>query len=144
METLKLSGKPGNGIEVNDSVVKIQNKIKHIDKIIPLANVISVQVKKKGLTPGYIYFQTVGGLNTKIKNCNDVLGDENSWLITNKSDYEIALKMKERIEAFSSQTIGVQVGDSSADEIAKFKLLLDSGAITQEEYDAKKKRLLGI
>jgi hypothetical protein len=33
---------------------------------------------------------------------------------------------------------------SSADEIKKFKELLDGGAITQEEYDAKKKQLLGL
>lgn len=33
---------------------------------------------------------------------------------------------------------------SSADEIMKFKQLLDAGAITQEEYDAKKKQLLEI
>ena len=33
---------------------------------------------------------------------------------------------------------------SVADEILKFKNLLDSGAITQEEYDAKKKQLLGL
>ena len=33
---------------------------------------------------------------------------------------------------------------SSADEISKFKSLLDSGAITQDEYEAKKKQLLGI
>ena len=32
---------------------------------------------------------------------------------------------------------------SSADEIKKYKELLDSGAITQEEYDTKKKQLLG-
>lgn len=32
----------------------------------------------------------------------------------------------------------------AADEIRKFKELLDSGAITQEEYDAKKKQLLDI
>ena len=32
----------------------------------------------------------------------------------------------------------------SADEIMKFKKLLDAGAITQEEYDAKKKQLLNI
>lgn len=38
----------------------------------------------------------------------------------------------------SGQTI------SSADEIKKFKELLDSGIITQEEFDAKKKQLLGI
>ena len=33
---------------------------------------------------------------------------------------------------------------SSADEILKFKQLLDAGAITQDEYDAKKKQLLGL
>lgn len=33
---------------------------------------------------------------------------------------------------------------SVADEIAKYKALLDSGAITQEEYDAKKKELLNL
>lgn len=33
---------------------------------------------------------------------------------------------------------------SVADEIKKFKELLDLGAITQEEYDTKKKQLLGI
>lgn len=33
---------------------------------------------------------------------------------------------------------------SAADEIMKFKNLLDMGAITQEEFDAKKKELLGL
>ena len=33
---------------------------------------------------------------------------------------------------------------SSADEIKKYKDLLDSGAITQEEFDAKKKQLLDL
>ncbi len=32
----------------------------------------------------------------------------------------------------------------TAEQIAKFKELLDSGAITQEEYDAKKRQLLGL
>lgn len=33
---------------------------------------------------------------------------------------------------------------SDADELQKFKELLDSGIITQEEFDAKKKQLLGL
>ncbi len=33
---------------------------------------------------------------------------------------------------------------SPADELAKYKQLLDSGAITQEEYDAQKKKILGL
>ena len=33
---------------------------------------------------------------------------------------------------------------SAADEIKKFKELLDAGIISQEEFDAKKKQLLGL
>ena len=33
---------------------------------------------------------------------------------------------------------------SSADELKKYKELLDSGVITQEEFDAKKKQILGL
>lgn len=36
------------------------------------------------------------------------------------------------------------VKTSEADEIMKFKELLDKGVITQEEFDAKKKQLLGL
>nr|MBQ8253028.1 SHOCT domain-containing protein [Lachnospiraceae bacterium] len=38
----------------------------------------------------------------------------------------------------------VQAAFSSADELKKFKELLDLGIITQEEFDAKKKQLLGL
>ena len=33
---------------------------------------------------------------------------------------------------------------SSADELIKYKKLLDDGAITQDEYDVKKKELLNL
>ena len=36
------------------------------------------------------------------------------------------------------------VFQDAADEIRKYKELLDMGAITQEEFDAMKKRLLGL
>lgn len=38
----------------------------------------------------------------------------------------------------------VQAGISAADEIRKFKELFDSGIITQDEFNAKKKQLLGL
>lgn len=37
-----------------------------------------------------------------------------------------------------------EIHQSDADELKKFKELLDSGIITQEEFDAKKKQLLGL
>lgn len=46
----------------------------------------------------------------------------------------------ELLEKMSEPTTSV----SAADEIAKYKSLLDSGAITSEEFEAKKKQLLGL
>ena len=47
-------------------------------------------------------------------------------------------KIKQEQNASATNTI------SAADELKKFKELLDMGAITQEEFDAKKKQLLGL
>ena len=53
----------------------------------------------------------------------------------------IAMTAKdERIFAFRRPSYKV----SEAEELGKYKELLDSGAITQEEFDAKKKQLLGL
>lgn len=49
---------------------------------------------------------------------------------------------KDRAEELESSTS--QPTFSGADEIKKYKELLDMGAITQEEFDAKKKQLLGL
>ena len=48
----------------------------------------------------------------------------------------------EKEKAVSSNATNTSV--SSADELKKFKELLDSGVISQEEFDAKKKQLLGL
>ena len=42
------------------------------------------------------------------------------------------------------QAVPQPAAASAADEILKFKQLLDMGAITQEEFEAKKKQLLGL
>lgn len=47
-------------------------------------------------------------------------------------------------EFVALQSANNQTTNSSADEIKKYKELLDSGIITQEEFDAKKKQLLGL
>ena len=49
------------------------------------------------------------------------------------------------VERQNNQNIAVPVVPSSAaDELKKYKELLDMGAITQQEYDEKKKQLLGL
>lgn len=49
----------------------------------------------------------------------------------------------EELARINAQQNGVSVA-SSADELKKFKELLDMGIITQEEFEAKKKQLLGL
>lgn len=47
-------------------------------------------------------------------------------------------------DEWDNRNTNLQNAFSSADELKKFKELLDSGVITQEEFDAKKKQLLGL
>ena len=57
-------------------------------------------------------------------------------------DYNnIAAKLDQII---SSNTQGSASADSNADELRKFKGLLDDGIISQAEFDEKKKELLGL
>ncbi len=44
----------------------------------------------------------------------------------------------------NSQSQTIEVKSDEADQLKKYKDLLDSGVITQEEFDAKKKQLLGL
>lgn len=48
------------------------------------------------------------------------------------------------VEQRKTAAVPEPVQVSPANEILKYKQLLDMGAITQEEYDAKKKQLLGL
>ena len=47
-------------------------------------------------------------------------------------------------ENIATTEIKQEILPSNADELKKYKELLDSGIITQEEFDAKKKQLLGL
>ena len=76
--------------------------------------------------------------------------------IAKPDDFRMALM--EQIEGFNAENAQRQAQEiarhtaqaaqptqtSNYDEIAKLKELLDQGAITQEDFDAKKKQLLGI
>ncbi|MDO4744896.1 MAG: SHOCT domain-containing protein, partial [Clostridia bacterium] len=56
-----------------------------------------------------------------------------------KFDDAICQAQKSTVETTKSQS-----AFSVADELKKFKELLDMDIITQEEFDAKKKQLLGL
>ncbi len=51
-------------------------------------------------------------------------------------------RIKEAKQAPLLQVVESQTSD--AEELLKFKQLLDAGVISQEEFDAKKKQILGL
>ena len=55
----------------------------------------------------------------------------------------LLLERQEKTSA-SAPVIKQEVPQSNAAELKQYKELLDSGVITQEEFDAKKKQLLGL
>ena len=79
---------------------------------------------------------------SRIGKYNDKIEDEyKKSLITNSG-----LK-PETVEVIANECAAKMNGaqqNSSADELIKYKELLDKGIITQEEFDAKKKQFLGL
>lgn len=122
------------------------------DKTIYYTDITSVQYKKPGLGAGYLQFSLPGGKEDR-GGVFSAVSDENT--ITLKAgDGRISAKAEQVLEVLNQKIreakTGTQGGTtvvqqtSAADEIRKFKELLDMGIITQEEFDTKKKQLLGL
>jgi len=65
------------------------------------------------------------------------------WLLANQGEVFTAISELLQNRQSASGATGNSSG-SATDEIKKYKELLDQGVITQEEFDAKKKQLLGL
>ena len=116
------------------------------EKTINYNDVLGVQFKKANLTIGYLQFETASSsMNSRSSN----FWNENSFTFEENINAEMEIVsqfVKNKIDEAKKQKNApiVTSAVSSADELKKFKDLLDSGIITQEEFDAKKKQLLGL
>lgn len=70
-------------------------------------------------------------------------GEEYRFFVTKIEEWKIHFNNLLNGKA-SEDSLNSSSSSSSADEIMKYKQLLDAGAITQDEYVAKKKQLLGL
>lgn len=90
----------------------------------------------------------VFGMNVRL----DTIGDEDIALgsyspeIRSKLSAEIQKIVSEyqNTHGKTAQSVTNVIQKSPAEQIKEYKDLLDSGVITQEEFDAKKKQLLGL
>lgn len=119
------------------------------------SNLSGVDYKKPGLTNGYIRFVAAGTVTQNSKTGlfstpTDSAQDPNTVILRafnrkmpaqSEELYNLIMKKIDEVQSKQNTTMPAI---SSAEEIAKFKQLLDQGIITQEEFDAKKKQLLGL
>ena len=116
-------------------------------KTIPMDSIKSIQFKEGNWAiNGFIQFGLLGGIERHGGIFNSVK-DENTVIFLGSKNKE-ALQIKEYIEEVianrrqNQEPVVQQL--APADELKKYKELLDMGVITQEEFLAKKKQLLGL
>lgn len=107
------------------------------------ADLTAVQFREPGaLTSGYIEFEYAGAHSGRGSGAyiseNSVTFDEPHRDLMR----EIYTYIDGRVTAIKRAKTAPTAALSPADELKKFKELLDDGVITQEEFDAKKKQLL--
>jgi len=118
------------------------------DKTIYYNNITSVQFKKgNNWINGHIQFSIKGG-NESRGGSFAAASDENTIMITAKKNdeaEEVVEYINNKLAEINNRAFGnVTQAVSPAEELKKFKELLDMEIITQAEFDAKKKQLLGL
>jgi hypothetical protein len=117
-------------------------------KSIPIRNITSIQVKAASLiSPGYINFSYIGGKEFK-GGLMEATRDPDTLLFNkarNTAVQEFAAEVeRRRDEAHATPAASAQsAAPSVADEIAKLAALRVSGALTEEEFVAAKRKALG-
>lgn len=110
------------------------------DKTIPYSSIVAVQLKKAGLTAGYIQLTLAGGSEAKAGLFQSTR-DENTVNFFSGSNEQF-MECKQLIES----RIGTSAThrNSGLDDLEKLAELKEKGVITKEEFEKKKKQLLGI
>ena len=113
---------------------------------IPISQIISFEIKdpKGKMRPGMITIRLGGASDTRIHLTSFFsVGGSNNIEFPHSYEYtQKAYEMQRAIASYSANHAPKSL--DGADEIRKYKALLDDGIISQEESDAKKKQILGI
>lgn len=134
-------------MELTDSLLKIDKKGIEGEHSIPLSQIVSVIVKKPGLTSnGLIHIQTSATQGTSSKAKIEYAMDMNTVCFT-KSSYEEALSFKEAIEnaisKLNESPASVEPTNLTS-KLKELKELVELGLISEDDYEKKKNSLLGL
>lgn len=109
------------------------------DKVIPFSSIVAVQLKKPGFTAGYIQLTLRGGSEAKAGLFESTKDENSIHFHSNGKAFEEARRLIEE-----------KIGDagtvktSSFSDLEKLAELKEKGIITQQEFEQKKKMLLGF
>ena len=143
----------GKTVTVTEDSIRIEKEggffaVKR-DKTIPVRHITSVEVKKPSRVVGFIQFSVAGGKTynssfTVTGGAYDAVADENAATFLSDECYNIALDIKKHVESWSHPGDSKSNAPSAADELVKYANLLERGLLTREEFDEKKKQVLGL
>lgn len=144
--------KGGNGtLVVTPEKIKIIYSWLHTrgkgEKTINIRAISSTQLKEPKMTSGYIQFTFQGSSENQSRSSFSAIDDQNTIAISNKHQFEDFKRAKALIESYQNQLYAPQILQASlsgADELKKYKELLDEGIISEKEFNAKKKQILGL
>lgn len=150
MQNKEYKGYNGN-LVLGDSTVTIKRGLKGFvlsgmslrgDKTIPYSRIVAVQLKKAGMLAGYIQLTLMGGSEAK-GGLFQSATDENSinfhaYGKNNELFAEAKKLIEERIGA------GENNKSSNIDDLEKLSELKIKGIISEEEFNQKKKQILGL
>ena len=129
-------------IERKGFIAKITQGFFNGDKSIYLAQISGIRVQLGSLlSNGYIQFNLAGGIENTV-GLREAPKDENTVMFKKKEN-DLVTEIKaliEKLKIEASKPSSVQV--SAADEIRKYKQLLEDGIISNDDFEKKKAQLL--
>jgi hypothetical protein len=115
-----------------------------VEKDILISKIVSIRFKKAGiLADGYIQF-IFEEKGPKDKSTESEVGDDENVVIFRSGQQEAFEAIREAIE---QKMIGGRTGPRQAsnfDELVRLSELLDKRIITEDEFNQKKKQILGL
>lgn len=117
-------------------------------KKVDIENIVSIQHREPmGISAGFIQFAFAGSIEYR-GGITNAVNDENSILYDTprtEDARKIVMYLEKRKKELKKPVTAAPITQtSSADELKKYKELLDTGVISQEEFDLKKKELLKL
>lgn len=126
-------------------VLGLMNKGLKGTKTIPFTSITAIQFKKSGFMSGYLQFTLQGGIENR-GGIFDATKDENTFMFAGEKGNVEAEKIKGYIEdktrLLRNPAPQPQNTISLSAELEKLSNLKNQGILTEEEFQAAKKRLI--